>query len=111
MGRIVLRVKRLALVLLLAAGCASASVGSQVKDACPESRDLYCGSAGHRCTGDDVRGCKVCVCGAQQAPAGGVPQPRPLSNPPSSAVAARGAAHAPTSRSGACDFGFGNSIR
>ena len=62
-------------------GCAS--VGSQVKDACPESRDLYCGSAGHRCSEDETRGCKVCRCGAQQSPAGGVPQPRPLSNPTS----------------------------
>jgi hypothetical protein len=82
MGRIVLRVKRFALVLLLACGCATASIGSQVKDACPESRGLYCGTAGHRCTGDEARACQVCVCGAAQAPAGGVPSPRPLSNPP-----------------------------
>jgi hypothetical protein len=69
------------LALLFAAGCAS--VGSQVKDACPESRDLYCGSSGHRCSDDDVRGCKVCLCGAQQSPAGGVQPPRPLSIPTS----------------------------
>jgi len=81
MGHTMLRVKRLAIALLLLGGCAS--VGSQVKDACPESRDLYCGSAGHRCSEDETRGCKVCRCGAQQSPAGGVPQPRPLSNPTS----------------------------
>jgi hypothetical protein len=82
MGRIMLRVKRLALALLFSTGCASVSVGAQVTDACPESRGLYCGSAGHRCTEDAERACKVCLCGEGQTWPGGVPPPPPLSNPP-----------------------------
>jgi hypothetical protein len=82
MGRILLGVKRLAFVLLLASGCASVSVGSQVKDACPESQGIYCGSSGHRCREDVPRGCQVCVCGEPQDAPGGVPPRPPLSNPP-----------------------------
>ncbi len=83
MGRILLHVKMPALILaLLACGCASVTVGSQVKDACPESRDLCCRDSGPLCTDDPLRGCKVCVCGEGPKAPGGV-QPRPpLSNQP-----------------------------
>jgi hypothetical protein len=80
MGRILLRVKRLAFLLLLSAGCAGAGV--QVKNACPESRSLYCGSNGYRCTDDAERACKVCVCEEGPKLPGGVPPRPPLSNQP-----------------------------
>ncbi len=82
MGRTFLSVRTvaLALVLLLLAGCAGA--GAQVRNACPESRSLYCGNAGYQCTDEAERGCKVCVCGeGPKAPGGVEPRP-PLSNQP-----------------------------
>ncbi len=82
MGRILLSVRTvaLALVLLFTAGCAGA--GAQVRNACPESRSLYCGNAGYQCTDDAERACKVCVCEADGKYPGGVPPRPPLTNTP-----------------------------
>jgi hypothetical protein len=69
------------LALLLLAACAT--IGSQVKDACPESAGAVCNKGDYRCTDDPVRGCKVCACGAGKPDAGGLLKERPLSSPPS----------------------------
>jgi hypothetical protein len=79
--RIVGCVRIALLALLLLAGCAT--IGSQVKDACPESAGVVCNKGDHRCTDDPVRGCKVCACGAVKPDAGGLLKERPLSSPPS----------------------------
>ncbi len=69
------------LALLLLAACAT--IGSQVKDACPESAGVVCNKGDYRCTEDAARGCKVCACGAVKPDAGGLLKDRPLSTPPS----------------------------
>ncbi len=67
--------------LLLLSACAT--IGSQVKDACPESAGVVCNKGDYRCTEDPARACKVCACGAVKADAGGLLKERPLSSPPS----------------------------
>jgi hypothetical protein len=48
--------------LTLAALCACARVGEQVRDACPESRNLLCQAGNVTCSQDAARGCQVCAC-------------------------------------------------
>lgn len=56
----------IALAAALAAGCAT--VGDQVKDACPESRNLVCAQGDVVCSLDPARGCRVCACRGYTTP-------------------------------------------
>lgn len=59
---------RAALLGLAAITCACATVGSQVKDACPEVRGLVCQKGDLVCERDAARGCQRCVCRGYTAP-------------------------------------------
>lgn len=59
---------RARLLLLAALAPACATVGSQVKNACPEVRDLVCREGDIACEGDAARGCLKCVCRGYTVP-------------------------------------------
>ena len=57
-----------AALLALALFSACATVGSQVKDACPEVQGIVCQKGDLVCERDAARGCLRCVCRGYTAP-------------------------------------------
>jgi hypothetical protein len=74
---------------VLALGLACASVGEQVKDACPESRHLVCRKGDVVCSPDPARACRVCACRGytEPDPAGTLRPPMDALYPPAPADA------------------------
>ncbi len=76
-------------VLALALACAP--IGAQVKDACPESRQVVCRKDDVICSPDPARGCRVCACRGYTDPnaSGTLRPPMDALYPPAAPTAAR----------------------